>query len=211
MAAAGQDFGGKAGAGADKAAADAASPVFVLPPLLAPSAGAFAAATVMGLGLANQMAGAWLGMMKGAMETTRQMAEALGASQHELEQVADVEVAAEPKRESATILPLARKEKPVAKAAPAEAKQEKAAPVKAAPKNAKAPGKARASVDLSDLKLLPGIGPKLEQMLKARDIRSLKDVASLTKAKADKLDKALGLEGRIERDGWVAKAAALIG
>lgn len=206
MAAAGQDFGGKAGAGADKAAADAASPVFVLPPLLAPSAGAFAAATVVGLGLANQIAGAWLGMMKGAMETTRQMAEALGASQHDLEQVADVEVAAEPKRESATILPLARKEKPVAKASPAEAKQEKAAP-----KKAKAPGKARASVDLSDLKLLPGIGPKLEQMLKARDIRSLKDVASLTKAKADKLDKALGLEGRIERDGWVAKAAALIG
>lgn len=206
MAAAEQGFGGKGQAGADKAAAGV-QPAFVLPPLLAPSAGAMAAATVMGLGLANQMAGAWLGMMKGAMETTRQMAEALGASQQDLDSLVERNNPAEPVRESATILPLARKEKPEVKAAEPQPKRQKAAAAKPAARKAKA----EAPVDRTDLKLLPGVGPKLEQMLKARGLSTLEAVAALKKAEADKLDKALGLDGRIARDGWVLKAAALIG
>lgn len=225
-------------AGEGEALADAvlsSVPPVALHPLIAPSAGAFAAAAVMGFGFANQMAGAYLGFLKGAMEQTRLMAEALGT----IDDGALAEPAPEPvakpvpvkakapvPAEGATILPLARAEKPVVVPKADEAPVEEAPLAKpvakvAAPKKsaAKAAGKtalkgktaARGKSDLSDLKRIGGIGPKLEQMLKARGIATLSDIAGLSETQANELDGEIGLDGRIERDGWIKAAAALLG
>lgn len=129
------------------------------PPLLGPSAGVFAAATKLGFGFANQVAGAYIDMLRGAVETNRVMADALGVT-----------------------------------AGDRRALDEGASTVD----------------DKSDLKRIPGVGPKLETMLKARGLASLEDIAALSGDEAAALDDELGLGGRITRDGWVKAAAALI-
>lgn len=190
-------------------------PPLVLPPLLAPSAGAFAAATVIGLGFANQMAGAYLGFLKGAVESTRLMAEAMGTPSGASlapEPVAAVEDVEMP---SAKVVPLrpARdvkagmvERKPAAKSA--REKKPAAAPAK----KTVVRQAASASVDArsAGLRQLPGVGPKLETMLQARGFHSVEAIAGLTVAQATALDEELGLGGRIARDGWVERARALV-
>nr|WP_316653585.1 helix-hairpin-helix domain-containing protein [uncultured Gellertiella sp.] len=185
-----------------------ALPPVTLPPLFAPSAGAFAAATVMGLGLANQMAGAWLGLMKGAFEQSRVMAEALGAPERE-------EAGAATPAETAKILPLSRKPAPVAaeptpvSARPAPKARKPAAKAKAV--SAKRTEATPSQAALTDLKQIPGIGPKLEAMLKARGVASLADIAALDSDAVARLDAEIGLDGRILRDNWVGQAQTRLG
>ena len=60
-----------------------------------------------------------------------------------------------------------------------------------------------------DLKVISGIGPKLEQVLNARGISSYAQVAVLNAAEIAKLDDELGFGGRILRDDWVGQAKSL--
>ncbi|MET0169557.1 MAG: hypothetical protein ABW191_04165 [Aliihoeflea sp.] len=60
-----------------------------------------------------------------------------------------------------------------------------------------------------DLKVISGIGPKLEQVLNARGISSYAQVAALNAAEIAKLDDELGFGGRILRDDWVGQAKSL--
>lgn len=230
---------------AGKALEDAilsAMPPVMLPPLFAPSAGAFAAAAAIGFGFANQMAGAYLGFLKGAVESNRALSDALGVTELDREEIANTQAAAiDPAEavassgEGATILPLQR-QKPVlviaevAEAAetasllepvaePKKAKARKPAVAKAAETRAKektARAKSADAVelpsakgDVSDLKRIAGIGPKLEKMLKAKGLATLSDIAALTPDAAEALDREFGLDGRIARDGWIAAASAL--
>ena len=61
----------------------------------------------------------------------------------------------------------------------------------------------------NDLKLISGIGPKLEQMLHKRGLTTIAAIAGLSDDAAAKLDADLGVDGRISRDGWVAQAKKL--
>ncbi len=216
-----------------------AVPPVMLPPLLAPSAGAFAAAAAIGFGFANQMAGAYLGFLKGAMESNRMLADALGVTELDrasvdagLPPVAMENKAEAAAGEGATILPMQRKKPVLVIAEPAEAavaeepvaetktvkarsvKGKAAKPAKAkAPAKQEAPAKASAVVkadNTADLKRIAGIGPKLEKMLKARGFATLGDIAALTNGQAEALDRDLGLDGRIARDGWIEAAKALV-
>lgn len=223
----------KPGTSAGESLADAvlaSVPPVVLPPLLAPSAGAFAAAAVLGFGFANQMAGAYLGFLKGAVESSKLMAQALGLPETLDEDAPIPSSVPQPvKNETATILPLARKVsepgmpigmiadtapfpvsgktiKRVSKPATAQVERAPSSLDKASGKPAR---QAKTKVDLTDLKRIAGIGPKLEQMLKSRGLQTLADIAALKPDAIAVLDQELGLEGRIERDGWVAKAVAL--
>jgi NADH-quinone oxidoreductase subunit E len=128
-------------------------------------------------------------------------------------------------RESQTAAPQKAATEPVASV---EAKPVKVSPVKlvkpvskpetarkapvavAMPKAVPAAKVAEANASADDLKLISGIGPKLEQMLQKRGL-SLASIAALSDADADKLDAELGLDGRIARDGWVAQAKKLAG
>ena len=67
------------------------------------------------------------------------------------------------------------------------------------------------AVGTDDLKLISGIGPKLEQMLLRRGLTTFAALAALSGEEAATLDAELGLDGRIQRDGWVAQAKKLAG
>lgn len=107
--------------------------------------------------------------------------------------------------------------KPVAKAKPAAkpaAKTKPAAKVTAKPavallddKNRPAAMKKPARPD--DLKMISGIGPKLEGTLNSLGIYSFAQVASWKKAEREWVDGYLNFKGRIDRDDWVKQAKAL--
>ena len=60
-----------------------------------------------------------------------------------------------------------------------------------------------------DLKLISGVGPKLEGVLHGLGIYTFAQVASWKKAERDWVDGYLKFKGRIERDDWVRQAKAL--
>lgn len=99
------------------------------------------------------------------------------------------------------------KKAPAKKAAPkAEAKPApKAEPAKAAPKAAP---KADAGAD--DLKKLSGVGPALEKKLHEAGVTSFAQIAAWGADEIAEFDEKLSFKGRIEREGWVDQAKAIV-
>ena len=60
-----------------------------------------------------------------------------------------------------------------------------------------------------DLKLISGVGPKLEGTLNDLGIYTFGQIAKWSKAECDWVDGYLRFKGRIERDDWVKQAEAL--
>ena len=60
-----------------------------------------------------------------------------------------------------------------------------------------------------DLKLISGVGPKLEGVLNGLGIYKFEQVAKWKKAERDWVDGYLKFKGRIDRDDWVKQAKAL--
>lgn len=61
-----------------------------------------------------------------------------------------------------------------------------------------------------DLKLIVGIGPVLERMLRELGITTYRQIARWTERDIERIEARLGgFPGRIRRDGWVAQARAL--
>jgi peptide/nickel transport system ATP-binding protein len=93
----------------------------------------------------------------------------------------------------------------------------KSAAKKAVKKAAKAPAaKASGPVRLKkpegkadDLKLISGVGPKLEQTLNKLGFWHFSQIAKWTKKDIAIVDDELSFKGRIERDDWVKQAKAL--
>jgi NADH-quinone oxidoreductase subunit E len=96
-----------------------------------------------------------------------------------------------------------------AKKATAKAVAEKAAPVaevaEAAPEVLK---EARGGLS-DDLKLLKGVGPKLEQTLNDLGFFHFDQIAAWGEAEVAWVDSRLTFKGRIKRDGWIDQAAKL--
>ncbi len=98
----------------------------------------------------------------------------------------------------------AKKAAPKTEAAPkAEAKAE---PKKEAPK--KAAPKAEAGAD--DLKKLSGVGPALEKKLHEAGVTTFAQIASWSADEIAEFDEKLSFKGRIEREGWVEQAKAIV-
>ncbi|VAW23335.1 LSU ribosomal protein L21p [hydrothermal vent metagenome] len=104
---------------------------------------------------------------------------------------------------------LAAGQKPAKKAAAKKPAAEKAAKAPTAKKAPAAP-KTEKTDFVDDLKLISGVGPALEKKLHALDVKSLKDVAKLTKADVTRIDEALSFKGRIDRDNWIQQAKDLV-
>ena len=182
-------------------------------PLMAHPAAAFAAATAMGVGLSTQMAGAFFGAFQSALETTGKLAAALDDTPPD-EPTANVDVrpenfrpavkaVAKPAPESKPVVE--RKAKPkLTVVAPVSAPMPAAKPVPAA----KAKPLTR-TAKADDLKLIAGIGPKLEQVLNANGIRSFAEIAGWSDEEIARLDAELGFNGRIGRDDWPGQAKIL--
>ena len=65
------------------------------------------------------------------------------------------------------------------------------------------------TVEPDDLKVIKGIGPKLESLLHEIGIRTYEQVAAFPADYISELDNFLSFTGRIERDDWVSQAAEL--
>ncbi|NMG02210.1 hypothetical protein [Azoarcus taiwanensis] len=79
-------------------------------------------------------------------------------------------------------------------------------------KRTKATSKPEAAVADDDLKQISGIGPGLEKKLKERGYTSLAQLAALTDAQIEELEKTvIRFPGRIKRDDWKGQAQRLIG
>ncbi|PLP60469.1 NADH-ubiquinone dehydrogenase [Mesorhizobium loti] len=61
-----------------------------------------------------------------------------------------------------------------------------------------------------DLKAITGVGPKLEKVLNDIGIWTYAQVAAWTATEVAWVDDYLGFKGRVERDGWLKQAAALV-
>ncbi|TPN81486.1 NADH-quinone oxidoreductase subunit NuoE [Mesorhizobium sp. CU2] len=94
-----------------------------------------------------------------------------------------------------------------AKTAPAKAAAAKPAKPSLDDKNRPAGIEKPAAVD--DLKLISGVGPKIEGVLHSLGIYTFAQVASWKKAEREWVDGYLSFHGRIDRDDWVKQAKAL--
>ncbi len=97
-----------------------------------------------------------------------------------------------------------------AKAAPAKKASVKAAPAKAAVAKKSGPERlAKPKGKADDLKLISGVGPKLEQTLNKLGFWHFAQIAKWTKKDIGIVDDELSFKGRIDRDDWVRQAKAL--
>lgn len=187
--------------------------------LAAYPAGAAAAMSALGLAAMGQMYGLMFGTLAGAVDASRRMGTVMGlpdpaevdwpsalAAWQTFEDAgpsaADM---AEPKAEPAaveTVIPVAAAVSgaPVAESAPA-------API--LPEDFHAPLSLEKPEAPDDLKMISGIGPKLEQVLNAKGVWTFAQIAAWTAPEVAWVDDSLALRGRIERDDWLAQAAAL--
>lgn len=225
-----------AGKGTKETANDTAGTA--LPPLhpfAAHPAAAFAAAATIGFGFSTQMAGAFLGALQSAVETSqrfsalleKQMAEGQGAAAKAEPVAKDVKPVVV-RTETAKVVPL----KPVLRAVEEPVVEAKAEPVakpvlkekvkpvvtaKATPKAKEekpvvaTPVKAVRRTKADDLKRIDGIGPKLEQVLNGKGVSRFADIAGWSEDDIKRFDTELGVEGRIGRDDWIGQAKALAG
>ncbi|OHV20765.1 5' DNA nuclease [Rhizobium sp. RMa-01] len=190
-------------------------------PLMAHPAAAFAAATAIGFGFSTQMAGAFFGAFQSALETTGKVAAALDDTPPDA-LAPDVEIRPENIRPAVKVVAKpAAANRPAAEAKPAVETKARpkltvvtpvSAPVPASqPKPAVKAKPAARAAKADDLKLIAGIGPKLEQVLNARGIRSFAEIAGWSAEDIARLDAELGFNGRIGRDDWTGQAKVLAG
>lgn len=104
---------------------------------------------------------------------------------------------------------------PTAKAEPAaafktpEAKAPAAKPAKPSLEDKNRPAGIDRPALVDDLKLISGVGPKIEGILHTLGIFTFAQVASWKKAEREWVDGYLSFHGRIDRDDWVKQAKAL--
>ncbi|MEM9473888.1 MAG: 50S ribosomal protein L21 [Pseudomonadota bacterium] len=96
--------------------------------------------------------------------------------------------------------------KPAKKAAP----KKEAAPKAEAPKEAPKAAAPKAEAGADDLKQLSGVGPALEKKLLEAGVTTFAQIASWGEAEIAEFDEKLSFKGRIEREGWVEQAKALV-
>ena len=93
------------------------------------------------------------------------------------------------------------------KAAPRKAKKAEAAASEAP---AAAAQVAEAAAGADDLKKLSGVGPALEKKLHAAGVTTFAQIAAWGPDDIAEFDEKLSFKGRIEREGWVDQAKAIV-
>lgn len=162
--------------------------------------------------------------LKGAAKAAAKPAKA------KAEPAASLAAAPEAKKKAIKAVPLAPVEKPLKASKPAKAPVAKlvsvpepkpAAKAKPAPKAAAKPQEKPSLEDarrpasiarprtVDDLKLISGVGPKIENILHELGIFKFEQVANWKAEQREWVDSYLSFSGRIERDDWVKQAKAL--
>ncbi|WP_300067883.1 NADH-quinone oxidoreductase subunit E [uncultured Ruegeria sp.] len=115
--------------------------------------------------------------------------------------------APKPPKAPATGKPAA-KQAAEAKSKPAKAKKAEAKPAELKEEQPETLTGARGGAP-DDLKLLKGVGPKLEQTLNELGFYHFDQIAAWTEGHVAWVDARLKFKGRIERDGWIEQASKL--
>ncbi|MER9656513.1 NADH-ubiquinone dehydrogenase [Mesorhizobium sp. M0152] len=186
-----------------------------------PVAGA-AAMSALGLGLANHALGVWIGALSGAAEASQRLMQPIVDDfEARVERFDDTTSSSTRARAAAKTLiadaqsfardvtDIAAKEAvtvvPAANAGPAAAD----VPDMPMPEDFRQPKAMDRPEEPSDLKAIPGIGPKLEKVLNGLGIWTFAQIAAWSPQEIAWVDDYLSFNGRIGRDDWTAKAAAL--
>ncbi|MDG4874654.1 NADH-quinone oxidoreductase subunit E [Mesorhizobium sp. WSM4935] len=101
------------------------------------------------------------------------------------------------------------KAEPVAAFKAPETKQPAAKTAKPSLEDKNRPAGIERPATVDDLKLISGVGPKIEGILHSLGIYTFAQVAGWKKAEREWVDGYLNFRGRIERDDWVKQAKAL--
>jgi predicted flap endonuclease-1-like 5' DNA nuclease len=118
---------------------------------------------------------------------------------------------------AAPVAPSAAPEPQAAPAAAPEAKAETVATPQPAVAEPVAPAEATAAPRMldapegtaDDLKLIKGVGPKLEEKLNTMGVWHFSQIAAWTPEQVAWVDDSLNFRGRIERDDWIGQAKIL--
>lgn len=174
--------------------------------LMAHPAAAFMAASAIGMGLASQAAGMWLGTVAGAIEATLGMS----AGQADAPRAAAA-TGADVAEARARIRQTLSRDVGGPNVVVAMRKTGKVRPQKVAgTAPAAVPPVAAGRPDRpDDLKAIGGVGPKLERVLNGLGVWTYAQIAAWTPAEIAWVDGELGFAGRIGRDDWVGQAARL--
>lgn len=186
-----------------------------------PLAGA-AALSALGVGMATQAFGFWLSAMSSVMEASHRIAHAGEGAGSAPERTPDPKPAAA--RAKATVDSLIAEARTVASAdanvvklvTKAERAAKAAKPAARKPLSTRAAAASRKPVAApraprsDDLKAIGGVGPKLESVLNGLGYRTYAQIAALTADQIAAIEDHVGFKGRIERDGWIAQAKALM-
>ncbi|MET2826206.1 NADH-quinone oxidoreductase subunit NuoE [Mesorhizobium shangrilense] len=109
----------------------------------------------------------------------------------------------------AATAPAAPAQAPAAPVAQAPAVKAEAKPAKPSLEDKNRPAGIDRPALVDDLKLISGVGPKIEGILHSLGIFTFAQVASWKKAEREWVDGYLSFHGRIDRDDWVKQAKAL--
>lgn len=182
------------------ASTPARTPLPPLPPRAAsavnlmahPTAGA-AALSALGIGVASQAFGAWMGALAAAAEASHRLWQPLLDAAGK---AAEPALRAEPARAAREAL---------------QAEGAAAAEAAAATAKGEAPRLRIVSrtAGPDDLKAIAGVGPKLEKVLNGLGVSTYAQIAAWTPADIERIEGYCGFPGRIARDGWVRTAGNL--
>ena len=168
-----------------------------------------AIATTIGMGMASQVLGFWMGAlsgtMAGAMQASRRIADEhvpLGGTAADAASLPAEEKPAAVRARKAVKKIIADAGNPVPEAAPA--------PTTVGQRGVPAQAEAVSSAVRDDLKMISGIGPKLEQVLNRLGVSTYAQIAAWTEAEIARIEEHFGFPGRIGRDGWVAQATKFL-
>lgn len=184
-------------------------------------------ATAAGMAVGAQFANAFFGMMQATLDAANGVASHKAATPA-LDKAADQRsdrldvreaepaVVATRAKKSQAPQKAARQRLPGRVAKPAESEVAKAASpaVQVQPagtvKSKRKSANRKASKAADDLKMISGIGPKLEGLLNGMGVLRFSDIAAWTDKDVEHFDRELGLDGRVHKDGWIAQAKALL-
>lgn len=189
-----------------------------------PAAGA-AALSALGVGLASQAFGMWVGALTGAVEASQRLMHPLADEREARDALSPAQLKNAPaSRARAAARTLIAEAQSLAKEVTevdADAGKTAAQPAKAAvaveasaageimPEDFRKPAALEKPATPDDLKAISGIGPKLEQVLNGLGIWTYGQVAAWSPEEIAWVDDMLGFRGRIGRDDWVGQATAL--
>lgn len=160
-----------------------------------------AIAATVGMGVASQMLGFWMGALSGTIQASRRIAE-----EHAPLGGTAADVASLPVEEKPAVI---RATKAVRKLI-AEVHEPAVGQENPAPAAVEKVSIALAATVADDLKAISGVGPKLEQVLNRLGVSTYAQIAAWTEAEIARIEEHFGFPGRIGRDGWVAQATKFL-